>query len=79
MSEDPDVFLNYIETSQERERVLALLYPDVRAVVEQYMGRSPGHQCQEGHQRNRRVWRDYVALGVGVMAFLALRWLLGAP
>jgi hypothetical protein len=38
MSEDdPSVFLNYVETSQERERVLALLHPDVRAVVEAYM------------------------------------------
>jgi hypothetical protein len=42
MSEDPDVFLNYVETSQERERVLALLHPDVRAVVEQYMADHPG-------------------------------------
>ena len=43
MSEDhPDVFLNYIETAQERERVLALLHPDVRAVVEQYMADHPG-------------------------------------
>ena len=37
MSEDPSVFLNYVETSRERERVLALLHPDVRAVVEAYM------------------------------------------
>ena len=43
MSEDdPSVFLNYVETSQERERVLALLHPDVRAVVEQYMADHPG-------------------------------------
>jgi hypothetical protein len=42
MSEDPNVFLNYVETSQERERVLALLHPDVRAVVEQYMADHPG-------------------------------------
>jgi hypothetical protein len=43
MSEDhPDVFLNYVETSQERERVLAVLHPDVRAAVEQYMADHPG-------------------------------------
>jgi hypothetical protein len=42
MSEDhPHVFLNYVETSQERERVLALLHPEVRAVVEQYMADHP--------------------------------------
>lgn len=37
-----DVFLNYVETTQERERVLALLHPDARAVVEAYMAEHPG-------------------------------------
>jgi hypothetical protein len=34
--------LNYVETSRERERVLALLHPDVRAVVERYIADHPG-------------------------------------
>ena len=34
--------MNYVETSQERERVPALLHPDFRAVVEQYMTDHPG-------------------------------------
>jgi hypothetical protein len=43
MSEDHrEVFLNYVETSRERERVLALLHPDVRAVVERYIADHPG-------------------------------------
>jgi hypothetical protein len=55
---DPDVFLNYVETSQERvpgARTAASGLPRGGRAVH---GRSPRHQCQEGHQRVRRVWRD---------------------
>jgi hypothetical protein len=43
MSEDHQaIFLNYVETTQERERVLAMLHPEARAVVEAYMAEHPG-------------------------------------